>query len=64
MAMTGPLKEMCTRNLPEAEGRPMSKADNLTAICEPTVSKNVEASTSHKPTGLHGVFCCVRPGSI
>jgi hypothetical protein len=32
-----PLTEMSTRNLPGGEGRPVRKADNLTAICEPTV---------------------------
>jgi hypothetical protein len=31
------LTEMSTRNLPADEGRPASKADNLTAICEPIV---------------------------
>jgi hypothetical protein len=34
---TQPLKEMCTRNLPEGKGRPTSKGDNLTAISEPIV---------------------------
>jgi hypothetical protein len=32
-----PLTEMSTKNLPGGEGRPARKADNLTAICEPTV---------------------------
>jgi hypothetical protein len=32
-----PLTEMSTRNLPGGKGRPERKADNLTAICEPTV---------------------------
>jgi hypothetical protein len=52
-----PLTEMSTRNLPGAgEGRrPARKADNLTAICEPTV-ENVGASTSHNPMGLHGLL--------
>jgi hypothetical protein len=27
--------------------------DKLTAICEPIVQKNVGASTSHNPAGLH-----------
>jgi hypothetical protein len=36
---TQPLTEMNTRNLPGGEGRPVRKADNLTAICEPIVSK-------------------------
>jgi hypothetical protein len=33
------LTEMSTRNLPGCKGRPVRKADNLTAICEPTVEK-------------------------
>jgi hypothetical protein len=32
-----PLTEMSTRNLAGGKGRPVRKADNLTAICEPTV---------------------------
>jgi hypothetical protein len=34
---TQPLTEMSTRNLPEGEGRPARKDDNLTAICEPII---------------------------
>jgi hypothetical protein len=35
-------------------GRPVRKADKLNAICEPIVyKKNVGASTSHNPMGLH-----------
>jgi hypothetical protein len=30
--------------------RPVRKADNLTAMCEP-----IGSLTSHNPTGLHGV---------
>jgi hypothetical protein len=33
------LTEMSTRNLLGGRGRPSRKADNLTAICEPIVSK-------------------------
>jgi hypothetical protein len=33
------LTEMSIRNLPGGKGRPARKADNLTAICEPTVYK-------------------------
>jgi hypothetical protein len=36
---TQPLTEMSTRNISGIEGRPARKADNLTAICEPTVYK-------------------------
>jgi hypothetical protein len=32
-----PLTEMSTRNIPGRKGRPVSKADNLTAICEPII---------------------------
>jgi hypothetical protein len=34
---TQPLAEMSTRNLPGDKGRPVHKADNLTAICDPIV---------------------------
>jgi hypothetical protein len=34
---TQPLKEMSTRDLPGGKGRPVRKADNFTAICEPIV---------------------------
>jgi hypothetical protein len=34
---THPLTEMSTRNLHGGKGRSARKADNLTAICEPTV---------------------------
>jgi hypothetical protein len=54
LGSTQPLTEMSTRNIPGGEGRPARKADNLTAICEPIVYKNVGASTSHSPMGLHG----------
>jgi hypothetical protein len=48
---TLPLTEMSTRNLPEGEGWPGRKADNLTAICEPSldrmgVSKSTALQTS------------------
>jgi hypothetical protein len=45
---------MSTRNIPGGEGWPARKADNLTAICEPIVYKNVGASTSHSTMDLHG----------
>jgi hypothetical protein len=32
-----PLTEMSTRKIPGGKGRMARKADNLTAICEPTV---------------------------
>jgi hypothetical protein len=38
LGSTQPLTEMSTKNLPGVKGgRPARKADNLTAICEPTV---------------------------
>jgi hypothetical protein len=37
MESTQPLTETSTRNLPGGKGRPVRKADNLTAICEPIV---------------------------
>jgi hypothetical protein len=54
LGSTQPLTEVSTRNIPGGEGRPARKADNLTAICELIVYKNVGASTSHSPMGLHG----------
>jgi hypothetical protein len=37
LELTQPLAEMSTLNPPGGKGRPARKADNLTAICEPTV---------------------------
>jgi hypothetical protein len=37
LGLTQPLTEMNIRNRPEGKGRPAHKANNLTAICEPTV---------------------------
>jgi hypothetical protein len=34
-----PLTEMSTRNLSKGKERPLLKADNLTAVCEPIVYK-------------------------
>jgi hypothetical protein len=39
LGSTQPLTEMSTRNLPGRKRRPAREADNLTAICEPIVSK-------------------------
>jgi hypothetical protein len=47
------LTEMNTRNLPEGKGRPARKADNLTAICEPTVQRkcgSLDVSQSYGPS--------------
>jgi hypothetical protein len=43
---TQPLTEMSNRNLPGGKGRPARKADNLTAICEPS-RKNVGTSACY-----------------
>jgi hypothetical protein len=56
LGSTQPLTEMSTRDLPGGKGRPVSKTDNLTAICEPDCLENVEASTSHNRMGLHGLL--------
>jgi hypothetical protein len=37
LVLTQPLTEMSTRNLPGGKERPARKANNLTAVCEPTV---------------------------
>jgi hypothetical protein len=37
LGLTQPLTEMSTRNLPGGKVLPTHKADNLNAICEPTV---------------------------
>jgi hypothetical protein len=37
LSSTQPLTEMSTRKLPGGKGRPASKTDKLTAICELTV---------------------------
>jgi hypothetical protein len=39
LGSTQPVTELSTRNLPGGEERSASKADNLIAICEPSVSK-------------------------
>jgi hypothetical protein len=37
LELTQPLKKMSTRNLPGGKKRPVRRANNLTAICEPNV---------------------------
>jgi hypothetical protein len=39
LGLTQPLTEMSTRNLPGVKGQTASKAENLTAICEPKLSR-------------------------
>jgi hypothetical protein len=52
LGSTKPLKNMSNRNFPGAKGRTTRKTDSLTAIC----LENMEASTSHKPIGLHDLL--------
>jgi hypothetical protein len=47
------LTKMGSRN---SSGGKACKADNITAIYEPTVKKNVGSSTSHNTTALHGLL--------
>jgi hypothetical protein len=50
LGSTQPLTEMSTRNL---SGRPARKADNLTAICEPTVQTkygSLDVSQPYRPS--------------
>jgi hypothetical protein len=51
---TQPLTEMGTRNLHMGKAWPVRKADDLTAIYVLTL-ENVQTSTSHNPTCLHGL---------
>jgi hypothetical protein len=52
---TQPLTEMSTRNLPGGKGRPVHKADKLTVVYANCL-KNVGASVSHNPMGLHSLL--------
>jgi hypothetical protein len=52
-----PLTEMITRKLPGGKERPASKADKLTAICEPIVYKMWE---SRRLTPLWASTACYR----
>jgi hypothetical protein len=56
LVSTQPLSEISTRNLPGGKGRPACKADSLTSISSRLSRKNVGASTSHSPMGLHGLL--------
>jgi hypothetical protein len=59
LGSTEPLTEMSTRKLPGGRERPARKTD-VTAICEAIVLRNVGASTSHNPMGLH----CLLQGEL
>jgi hypothetical protein len=56
LGLTQPLTEMSIRNLPGGKGRSARKPDNFTAIWGVDCLENVGASTSHNPTGLHGLL--------
>jgi hypothetical protein len=56
LGLTQSVTEMSIRYISGSKGRAAHKADNLTAICEPTVKENVGASTSQNPVGLHGLL--------
>jgi hypothetical protein len=51
LGSTQPLTEMSTRNLPGGKGLPACKADNLTAICEPTVRRKCGSLDVSQPYG-------------
>jgi hypothetical protein len=51
LGSTQPLTAMSTRNLLGGKGQPARKADNLTAICEPTVYKKCGSLNVSKPYG-------------
>jgi hypothetical protein len=51
LGSTQPLTEMNTRNLPGCKVRPAHKADNLTAICEPTVYRICGSLDVSQPYG-------------
>jgi hypothetical protein len=55
LGSTHPLTEMSIRNIPGTKGQLVHKADNFTAICEPTV-ENVGASMSQNRMSLHGLL--------
>jgi hypothetical protein len=56
LVSTQPITEMSTRNLPGGEKRPAHKADNITAICEPTVYKMWQPLRLTNLWGHHGLL--------
>jgi hypothetical protein len=50
LGLTQSLTEMGTRNFPGGKGRPAWKADNLTAIYEPTVYGSFDVSQPCGPS--------------
>jgi hypothetical protein len=57
LGSTQPLTEMSTKNLPGGNGLTACKADNLTAVCEPTVCKMREP---RRLTTLRAFTACYR----
>jgi hypothetical protein len=51
LGSTQPLTEMSTRNFPGSKGRPVSKGDNFTAICDPIVKTKCEILDVSQPYG-------------
>jgi hypothetical protein len=51
LGSTQPLTEISTRNFPKDKGRPARKADNFTAICEPTVQRKCGSLDVSQPYG-------------
>jgi hypothetical protein len=60
LGFTQLLKEMSTRSRRKmflgSRARPVRRADNLTAMCEPNCLDNVGPLTSHNPIDLHGLL--------
>jgi hypothetical protein len=57
------LTAMSTRNLPGSRERPARKADNLTTMCDPLVSKiweRLRSTTLWDSTGCYGDNCKAR----
>jgi hypothetical protein len=51
LGSTQPLTEMSTGTILGDEGQPAHKADNLTAICEPTVQRKCGSLDVSQPYG-------------
>jgi hypothetical protein len=56
LGSTQPLTEMSTRNLAGGKGRQARRADNLAAICEPTVYTKCGRVDVSQPYGLLGLL--------
>jgi hypothetical protein len=55
LALTQPLTEMCTRNLPGGKKQPARRADNLAAFYEPNVWKCGRLATLRASTACTGI---------